>query len=260
MSLNRRHLFIGLVLLLLLVYLTPAVNPLIVDLDNPLAPMTWQHPLGTDPMGRDMLGLLQIGLKRAGIAVIAGAFSSVVLGLILGVTAGLVGGWIKRLILLLAEILEVLPTYVIALIITAMTGLDPVIAGVVLGILSMGSYIEEVTRLTQKYKEESFIIELQKIGVDSRTILFKHLLPIVLTFVSTGLGSRMAGFVQDYTGLAFIGLGTDIALKDWGKMLSHYQLEIFDHSSLIIWPTLIIIVVTALFLLLFSKKEARGHE
>lgn len=110
MSLNRRHLFIGLVLLLLLVYLTPAVNPLIVDLDNPLAPMTWQHPLGTDPMGRDMLGLLQIGLKRAGIAVLAGAFSSVVLGLILGVTAGLVGGWIKRLILLLAEILEVLPT------------------------------------------------------------------------------------------------------------------------------------------------------
>lgn len=246
-----------LVLLLVFLSLVPTADPKLTALDETLSPPSREHPLGTDPLGRDVLALMKAGLLRTLIVVVVGSALSLSLGLFFGLLAGyregMTEGWIRSL----ADLTLIIPSFIIALIITALVGLSPVTAGLILGLLDMGNYIHQVTALTKEQKEEEYILALEKMGVKKDAILFRHICPNLLPYVLTGFGNRASGLILSYAGLAFIGLGTDVTQPDWGTMLYQYRIYIFQKPSLVFWPTFGIFTITMLFHLAFDRGEER---
>ncbi len=250
MSAKQKILTGGLLLLLVVFLLIPSPDYFQTDMANILAPVSSAHWLGTDHLGRDVLALMQAGALRTLTVVAVGGS----LSLILGIVAGYYGGYWKRTILLFAQALLILPSFIMALIITALIGLTPISAGIVLGIGAMGNYIFQVSALTEELKEEEFIITLRKLGLSNCALIKDHLAKNLQPYILTNLANRLSGMVLSYASLAFIGLGTDIVQPDWGTLLYDYRLYVFERPLLVLAPTLAIFILALLFQALFDRQ------
>ncbi len=254
MSAKQKILTGGLLLLLVVFLLIPSPDYFQTDMANILAPVSSAHWLGTDHLGRDVLALMQAGALRTLTVVAVGGSLSLILGTILGIVAGYYGGYWKRTILLFAQALLILPSFIMALIITALIGLTPISAGIVLGIGAMGNYIFQVSALTEELKEEEFIITLRKLGLSNCALIKDHLAKNLQPYILTNLANRLSGMVLSYASLAFIGLGTDIVKPDWGTLLYDYRLYVFERPLLVLAPTLAIFILALLFQALFDRQ------
>ena len=254
MSAKQKILTGSLLILLLVFLLTPSPDYFQTDMANILAPVSSSHWLGTDHLGRDVLALMQAGALRTLTVVAVGGTLSLILGTTLGIIAGYYGGYWKKTILLAAQALLILPSFIMALIITALIGLTPISAGIVLGIGAMGNYIFQVSALTEELKEEEFIITLRKLGLSNYALIKNHLAKNLQPYILTNLANRLSGMVLNYASLAFIGLGTDIVQPDWGTLLYDYRLYVFERPLLVLAPTLAIFILALLFQALFDRQ------
>ena len=76
------------------------------------------------------------------------------------------------------------------------------------------------------------------LGVPPFGMLMRHLLPNTMPVLLTYIGNQSGAAAIAYASLAFIGLGADPSLPDWGGMLFEYRMFIFDNPMLLIWPGL----------------------
>ncbi len=254
MSLKQKIVSAVLLLAIGLFLVIPSPDYFQTDMTNVLAPVSTDHWLGTDHLGRDVLALMQAGTIRTLIVVVVGGSLSLVLGSTLGILAGYYGGSLKKAILLVAQSLLILPSFIMALIITALIGLSPLSAGLVLGIGAMGNYIFQVAALSEELKASEFILSLRKLGLSDFRLIKDHLGKNLQPYILTNLANRLSGMVLSYAGLALIGLGTDLVQPDWGTLLYDYRLYVFERPLLVLAPTLAIFILAVLFQALFDRQ------
>jgi len=177
------------------------------------------HFLGTDRNGRDVLARILYGTRVSlTIGVIAVAIYCTI-GTILGALAGYFGGWVDILIMRLVEIMICFPVFAFILIVVAVTGSKNIfLIMVVIGVVRWTG----VTRLIrgQFLTERSldYVVAAQALGIPSRRIVFKHVLPNAIhpMFVAATFGVAAAILLE--SGLAFLGLG-DPRVPSWGQLL-----------------------------------------
>jgi ABC-type dipeptide/oligopeptide/nickel transport system permease subunit len=87
----------------------------------------------------------------------------------------------------------------------------------------------------------------EALGVQPSGKLLRHLLPNTLPSIVTYVGNQSGSSAIAYASLAFIGLGTDPTLPDWGGMLFEYRMFIFDDPMLVSCPTLALATTVFLF-------------
>lgn len=231
----------------------PHADPTIVHLDEVLKGPSRAHLLGTDPLGRDLFALMKAGSLRSLLVVVVGSGVSVILGVGLGLVGGTYGGLCRELVRLFADFTLIIPSFILALILASLVGLSPLGTGFILGFLDSGNYIHQVMALVERIQEAPFLLALEKLTIPTWK-RFGHILRNLAPVVKTNLGNRAGGLILTYAGLAFVGLGTDMTAPDWGTMLYQYRLYIFERPGLILWPSLGIAALSALFLLLFDKE------
>lgn len=231
----------------------PHTDPTIVHLDEALEGPSRAHLLGTDPLGRDLFALMKAGSLRSLLVVLVGSAVSVFLGVGLGLLGGSVGGLCRELVRLFADFTLIIPSFILALILASLVGLSPLGTGLILGVLDSGNYIHQVMALVERILEAPFLLALEKLTIPRRRRM-GHILRNLAPVVKTNLGNRAGGLILTYAGLAFVGLGTDMTAPDWGTMLYQYRLYLFERPGLILWPSLGIAGLSALFMLLFDKE------
>lgn len=177
------------------------------------------HFLGTDRNGRDVLARILYGTRVSlTIGVIAVAIYCAI-GTVLGALAGYFGGWVDILIMRLVEIMICFPVFAFILIVVAVTGSKNIfMIMVVIGIVRWTG----VTRLIRgQFLTErglDYVVAAQALGIPSRRIVFKHVLPNAIhpMFVAATFGVAAAILLE--SGLAFLGLG-DPNVPSWGQLL-----------------------------------------
>ena len=108
--------------LCLLAPLLPLRDPNEVDLAMKFAPMSWEHPMGTDYMGRDLLArVLWGGRVTLGWGLLVTAVAAAV-GTCLGICSGFIGGAVDRMILRFSDVLRAFPGIVLVLIAVSLGG------------------------------------------------------------------------------------------------------------------------------------------
>ena len=245
-------LFIAFVLLILVL---PTKNIVEVNLANKFHGMSMEYPLGTDNLGRDVYSLMVEGCIRTLTVVFISTAISLVVGTVLGMISGYFGGIVETVIQFIADITLIIPSFISALVFTAIFGLNPYSVGVVLGFTNMGEYIIQVTALTKSMKNMEFIKAEEVLGIPSYKIILKHILPNILKPLFTFMGNKASNVTLQYASLAFIGLGVDITNPDWGTMLYQYRVYILNEPMLVLWPTLGIFLLALFFHVVFDNDE-----
>lgn len=204
---------------LLSLFWTPH-NPLGLNLAARLNPPSSVHLFGTDEFGRDVFSRAMVGARTSlAISLLSVSFA-VVLGTLVGITAGYSRGFIDRVLMLGTNALLAFPGVLLALGIIVIFGAS--IHGLVLALgLSFTPAVIRVVRSTVlSLREREFIEASRTIGNSEAYTMFAHVLPNCVVPVIV-LGTSMLGWVILLeSALSFLGVGIAPPAPTWGNMLS----------------------------------------
>lgn len=223
-------------------------DPYEMDLANPfLPPGSPGHILGTDNFGRDTLSRLIYGSRISLLIGIVVVSISSVLGSLLGLLAGYYGGWVDATVMRLVEVFYSFPFLI--LVIAVMAILGPSIFNVmwVLGLVSWPLYARLVRAQVMALKSEDFIKAASALGCSDARIMFRHILPNVLTPVIVSATLGIPGAILSSASLGFLGFGVQPPTPEWGAMVSEAKDFMLLNSNMIIWPGLCIFLVVLSF-------------
>jgi peptide/nickel transport system permease protein len=220
-------------------------------------------PLGTsDTLGRDLMMRLLYGARVSLEVAIGATFLSMLIGVLLGSTAGYFRGWIDALISRLTEIVMAFPLllFVIALAATVGDRLN----GVTLGFLPRGVvtlvlvggvfgwfYPARIVRAqVLSLREKEFIEAARMVGSSDWRIIRSHLLPHLVAPIIVYSTLIVAQFVLFEAGLSFLGLGVPLPDPSWGNLLAGAPAFYLQQPWLMFWPGAAVLLTTLAFNLL----------
>jgi peptide/nickel transport system permease protein len=177
-----------------------------------------RYLLGADYAGRDLLSRIIFGARVASTM----SLSSVGVGMLIGVIAGLVAGWWKRLegpIMRVIDVLLCLPGIVIALLVVTMLG-----SGLENVIVAIATFqVPQFGRLTHGLvcgeREMDYVIAARSIGASSFRIVFRHILPNITGPLIVQVTIMIPAAILTLASLSFLGLGVAPPTPTWGGML-----------------------------------------
>ncbi len=228
----RRHTIgmIGLAILicaagsaLLAPWITP-YSPAKVDLMARLVPPFWveggsfKHLLGTDNLGRDVLSRVIYG-AQVSLSVGAGA---VVLGAIIGSTIGLLagyfGGLVDEALSFLINVQLSFPFTLLAIFLLATFGGGFISVVVVVALATWVNYARVVRGQVMSVKNQEYVAAALSVGVPTRGILRRYILPNTLSSIIVVASFSMAQAILTEAALSFLGVGIGGATPSWGPM------------------------------------------
>lgn len=197
-----------------------------------LAPPVAGHPLGTDHVGRDVLNLTVHGARVSMIIGLLATIVTVVIGAVVGIVSGFVGGRVDAALMRITDFFLVLPTFVLALILTPIIQdvvgsgsreilgirMTLIVIVVVIGVTSWSSTARIIRGQTLSLRERAFVDRARVIGAGSGHIMTTHILPNVVNLIVANAVLVFAGAVLTETTLSFVGLG-DPFQPSWGQLL-----------------------------------------
>jgi peptide/nickel transport system permease protein len=202
------------------------VDPTAQEVTHRLKAPGWTTPegrvslLGTDHLGRDILSRLIFGARISLIIGVSAVALAGTLGTLLGLVAGYRGGRVDDFVMRLTDTMLAMPFILLALAVIAVLG--PSLRNIifVLGITSWVSYARVVRAEILTLRTREFVSAAQALGGGGRRIVFRHLLPNVLTPVIVIATLEVARMIILESALSFLGLGVQPPTPTWGGMLA----------------------------------------
>ncbi len=182
--------------------------------------------LGTDKLGRDILTRIINGgrmtMTVGGVAVII----STLIGVVLGCLSGYFGGKVDMLVMRIAEIVGGLPFLPFAMILSAVVGTmlsetqRVYLIMVILGVLSWPGICRLVRAQVFSARESEYVVAAKSLGLKERKIVFRHILPNVISIVVVSATLDFATSMLTESSLSYLGFGINPPTPTWGNMLT----------------------------------------
>ncbi|MCD9153393.1 dipeptide/oligopeptide/nickel ABC transporter permease/ATP-binding protein [Aeromicrobium duanguangcaii] len=224
-----------LALVLLLVLFAGAIapyGPTEQNLDANLAGPSREHLLGTGQLGLDVFSRILWG----GRTTLYGVLVAVVVFAVLGVSAGLLAGYLRGpvewAVLRTSEVLQAVPAAIILLVVLAVFPGRQVIAMVALGVLGAPGLARVVRSVTLGVREELYVRSAQTMGLRPVAIMRRHVLPHLSGPVIVQLSLFGAAAVGLETALGFLRLGS--GESSWGLLVAEASRHLGAHPWLMV--------------------------
>jgi peptide/nickel transport system permease protein len=213
-------------------------------------PPSAAHIMGTDELGRDVFSRLLYGGKPTLIIPFVVVILAVLIGAPLGALAGFRGGWIDRVIMRTTDLFLAFPSLLLAMAITAAIGPGLFHAALALVVSWWPWYTRLVRGEAASLRQRNFVDAARAMGVPSRTIVRRHILPNTITPIVVQATVDLGIVILAMGGLAFLGLGTQPPAADWGLMISEGRSSVLIYWWISTFPGLAMFVVVMAFNLL----------
>lgn len=197
-----------------------------LSLSNAYQPPAWieggdnQFFLGTDQQGRDMLSAIVYGSRVSLFIGFVGVFFAACMGIIVGLIAGYVGGRLESVIMRIADIQLSFPSMLIALFLMTTFGRSILNVLIALTLIGWVRYARIVRGETLTVKKKEYIEASRVIGFSNIRIIFKQVLPNVLTSVIVLSTIQVGSFILIEATLSFLGLGVPVTRPTLGMLCS----------------------------------------
>jgi peptide/nickel transport system permease protein len=236
----------------------------------PTAGPTAQHWFGVEPKtGRDNFARWVYGARPSLIVAFSATLFGTVVGVVAGLLAGFLGGWTDRVISWIVDFVLSLPYLLFAIalvpIVESMRGgsfnLTPdqqastrfYVLIFVLSFFGWAGLARIIRGEVLSLREREFVLAAKAIGVPTRQVLFKELLPNLVAPIVISASLSLPAYVTAEAGLSFLGVGLVEPIPSWGQTIS-VATNWFKAYPLFLW--LPVIGITALVLAMALLGDA----
>jgi oligopeptide transport system permease protein len=236
--------FVLIVLFCLLEPIFSPYDPNKVDFGDAYLPASWDHPFGTDKFGRDLFTRVAVG-GRISIGIgFAGTFAILVIGLVYGSIAGLLGGLVDDVLMRLLDALYGLPYLPFAIITTQILSPNGTATfWTMVAALAIASWLTTARIVRGQLvtlKQNDYVLAARAVGARWYRILVRHLLPNTLGVLVIAVFLDLPAVVLGEAFLSFIGLGINPPTASWGSIAQDGRAAYVSHPQVIIVPSLAI--------------------
>lgn len=222
---RNKKAFVGFIILVIFL-LMATVGPVVVKLDNNVDyAMRYQmpslaHPLGTDYMGVDILAQVIHGSRDVLTVAAIAAVLTVIVGFVMGATAGFLGGWVDTVLSFIAKTILTLPQTPVFMILAVRLDISNmfIFAGI-LSIFTWAGLAMQIRAQILSLKERDFMLCDRVMGMGKGYIIFKEILPNITSYLAINFVMTMYNAILMSVGLMLLGI-VSYKSTNWGAMIN----------------------------------------
>ena len=214
----------------------PCIHLLGCDSEKP------QHILGVDGNGRDLLSRVVYGARISLLSGLAAVTFALVIGTVIGLTAGYFGRWVDIVLMRIMDVLLAFPALLLAIFIVTVLGSGLLNAILAISIVTIPVYARVVRSSVLSIREQDYVVADRALGVSTIRLIRHRVLPNSLTPLVVQATLGIATAVLEVAALGFFGLGVQPPTAEWGSMIAFERNQVFSAPHLVLFPGLAIML------------------
>lgn len=219
------------------------------------------HWLGTDELGRDVFSRMVYATRVALQAAFTIVGLALVVSLVLGLTAGYLGGRFDYLVMRAMDAFASFPPLVFAIAIAAMLGASLGSTTVAIAVIFVPGLVRLIRAQALAVKEETFVEASRAMGTRPHIILIRRILPNMASPLIVQVTVLLGAALLAEASLSFVGLGVQPPDPSWGQMLRRAYDVIFAHPWQMLAPGIAIaLTVLAWNVIGDGLRDSLGHQ
>jgi peptide/nickel transport system permease protein len=225
-------------------------DPTQVDATTRLLTPSWSHWFGTDKFGQDVASQIMVGARTTLFVGVIAVGIALVLGVPLGILAGMTRAWPGELLMRANDLLLAFPALLLAIMFAAVFGASTQTAMVAIGIASVPGFARVARSATLQVMATEYVLAARVGGRARPAIAVRHVLPNIAGIVIVQASVSFAIAVLAEAALSYLGFGTPPPTPSWGRMLLDSQQLLFSAPRLAVFPGVAIAIAVLGFNLL----------
>jgi peptide/nickel transport system permease protein len=212
----------------------------------PMAPSA-QFLLGTDLLGRDLLTRILYGARTSLIIGLVANGVSLIIGTLVGVTAGYFQGFIGGLLMRLTDLMMAFPALLLAICLASIFQPSLWIVAMVIAIVNWVQTARVLYSETSSLAQREFIAAEKTLGASHPRILFRHILPHLVPMIIVWGTLGISTTVLLEATLSYLGVGVQPPTASWGNIIFENQTYFQAAPWLVFFPSLAIVMLALAF-------------
>ena len=198
--------------------------------------------LGTDALGRDVAVRLLYAIRASISLATVGLLSSVVLGLTVGILAGICGGWVDDVVMFMINVRHSLPSIIRGMAVSTIFGFGTGIVILMTTLIYWSGFARQTRAGVIQLKKENFIECSRAIGASTIRIIFEHIIkniasPLIVTFTN-----NIGAVILFESSLSFLGFGIQPPHASLGTMVNNGRALMVTQWWQSLIPTMVIVL------------------
>jgi peptide/nickel transport system permease protein len=231
-------------------------DPLVSDVAHAMQPPDASHWFGTDRIGRDVFARVIYGARYSMLIGLSSTIVSLLVGLVIGVTAGLGRRAVDEGASRIFDVLSAFPPVLLSLFVVTFLGQGIVNIAVAVGIAGIPKFGRVLRSQTLVVRRADYVTHAVTFGMSRTRVFVRHILPNVLAAVPVIATIDIGSAIIAVSALSFLGLGPQPPTPEWGVMLAEGR----DVLRVAWWPSVLpgmAITLTVMAFSLIGKFLAR---
>ena len=202
---------------------------------------------GTDNLGRDVFVRAWYGARISLLIGMSAALIDVVIGVLYGSVAGVVGGQTDNVMMRICDILTAIPNLLVVIMLLVVMGQGLVTMIIALSITGWVRMARIVRGEVLSIKNQEYVLAARTLGANTKHLIFKHLIPNAMGSIIVTMTLTIPGAIFAEAFLSYIGLGVTPPTASWGTMASEGNEAILTAPWRLFFPALLISITIFAF-------------
>ena len=247
--LQNRIAVLGLIIIAILVVasifgpMISKVDPNEMNLVDQFQGPSAKHWFGTDDLGRDIFSRILYGGRYSLALGFIGSVFTALVGTVCGVIIGYLGGKVDNFFMRVCDVWQAIPGQLLAIVISTTLGAGFMNTILAMSIGGIPMSIRSTRAMCLKEREMEYLEAAQSYNCSKAKIMFKHMLPNIISPTIVGTTMSIGGTIMGAAGLSYIGLGIPADIPEWGAMISAARSYSMLYPHMMIFPGLMIAIV-----------------
>lgn len=212
-----------------------------------LAKPSAEHWFGTDEFGRDLFARVVHGSRYSLFIGVATSLIALVVGAILGASAGYFGGIVDNVICRIVDVFICVPPVLMSLAVVAALGTNMQNLIIAITISCVPGNVRLIRSVVMTVADQDYIRAAKSYGCSNPRIIFRYVLPNAMGPIIVNTTMGISQMILSAAGLSFIGMGIQPPDPEWGALLSNAQDFMFTSQYLLFFPGIFILLTSLAF-------------
>lgn len=206
-----------------------------------------EYWFGTDGLGRDLFARVWYG-GRVSIAIgLIATTIQILIGCLYGGIMAYFGGWIDELMMRIIEVLTSIPHLLLTILIIVVLGNSVPTFIIALTITAWCSTARMIRGQLMQLRESEYVLAAVALGASPARVIIKHLIPNTIGVLILTIATSIPGYIFAEAGLSFLGLGLQAPNTSWGVLISYGQSAMAFYPYQLFFPAFAICLTVLAF-------------